>query len=139
PYNRLTLLRNRCKITPGKYLIVKLIVDEGGDGTEEKYFVASCEFLFQVENLSLCMIRVYKNLKTTVTQDRSRNTKFPPYYNHGQQLENDEDIFMVISVSQIKAVASTLSSSFDQHTYFVWNTSTCSRKPLGNFNHIYLP
>lgn len=63
PYNHLTLLRNRCKITPGKYLIVELIVDEGGGGTEEKYFVANCEFLFQVKNLSLCMIRVYKKLK----------------------------------------------------------------------------
>jgi hypothetical protein len=48
-------------------------------------------------------------------------TRYPPYYFNDIPLENDEeDICIVINVSQIKAFVNTISSAFYQHTHCIW-------------------
>ena len=58
------------------------------------------------------------------------------YLKNNQELNNDEDKFMVIAIEQVKSLASSTPTLYNN--YFIWNSSACGRKKLGIFDQLYI-
>lgn len=145
PFRVLRLTNEKFKIIPGSLLAVQLETTNVNIRQQPLYktYIVQCHYTFVYNNIPLCMIRLFKNIETSIPESPPASdkyvTRYPPFYFNNIPLENDEeDRYIVINVSQIKALVNTISATFDRHSYFIWNTSEASRQNLGNLDNLYL-